>query len=175
MLRYPVESDRTEYVALRRASRAHLRPWEPRPPAGFDAFGDAAFERLLQTCRTETEHRLMIIERESGRIAGLISTSGIVRGPLQSAFVGYWIGAAFVGRGLMTEALALTVRHAFRTLKLHRVEANIQPHNDRSKRLVQRVGFRREGYSPRYLKIAGCWADHERWAITCDEISVLPR
>ena len=65
----------------------------------------------------------------------------------------------------MTEALRLAMRHAFRVLKLHRVEANIQPTNRPSIAVVKRLGFRREGYSRRYLKISGRWRDHERWAI----------
>ena len=69
----------------------------------------------------------------------------------------------------MAEGLELVLRHCFRRLKLHRLEANIQPDNERSKLLVQRAGFRYEGYSPRYLKIGGRWRDHERWAITRED------
>jgi [ribosomal protein S5]-alanine N-acetyltransferase len=65
----------------------------------------------------------------------------------------------------MTEGLALVLRHAFRSLGLHRLEANIQPGNHPSRRLVRGLGFRKEGFSPRYLKIGGHWRDHERWAI----------
>lgn len=175
ILRHPVASDRAEFVALRRSSRAHLAPWEPHPPAGFDPWGDDAFDRLLATCTTATDMRLLVVERATSRLAGLISISGIVRGPLQSAYVGYWIGSSFAGRGLMTEALALAVRYAFQSLRLHRVEANIQPHNSPSRRLVRRLGFRREGFSPRYLKIAGRWTDHERWAITLEDFTRLRR
>jgi ribosomal-protein-alanine N-acetyltransferase len=69
----------------------------------------------------------------------------------------------------MTEALTLTLRIAFRRLRLHRVEANIQPGNRASIALVRRAGFRREGLSPRYLKIGGRWRDHERWALTVED------
>jgi [ribosomal protein S5]-alanine N-acetyltransferase len=92
-----------------------------------------------------------------------------VRGPSQSAFLGYWIGAPYARQGYMTEALQLALRHAFGVLKLHRVEANIMPANRASIALVKRAGFRREGYSPRYLKIAGHWADHERWALAAED------
>ena len=93
----------------------------------------------------------------------------IVRGPAQSAFLGYWIGARYARQGYMTEALQLALRHAFRVLRLHRVEANIMPANRASIALVRRAGFQREGYSTRYLKIAGRWADHERWALTVED------
>jgi ribosomal-protein-alanine N-acetyltransferase len=69
----------------------------------------------------------------------------------------------------MTEGLSLLLREAFRTCKLHRVEANIRPENAPSKRLVERMGFRLEGYSPRYLRVDGKWRDHERWAITIED------
>jgi ribosomal-protein-alanine N-acetyltransferase len=102
---------------------------------------------------------------EDQRIIGVCNLSQIFRGNLQQAFLGYWVGAAFSGRGYMTDALRLVLRYGFENLKLHRIEANIQPENGNSKRLVTRVGFRLEGFSARYLKVVGRWRDHERWAI----------
>lgn len=100
---------------------------------------------------------------------GSINLSQIFRGPFQNAYLGYYVGARFANQGYMTEAVELIVRYAFKTLKLHRVEANIQPQNKASIALVRRAGFTKEGYSKRYLKIGGRWRDHERWAITVEE------
>ena len=103
----------------------------------------------------------------------LYSTFGvvnaIVRGLFHSAYLGYYALAPHAGKGYMTEGMRLVIRHAFVAMKLHRLEANIQPENTASRALVKRLGFRLEGYSPRYLKIAGRWRDHERWALTVED------
>ena len=107
--------------------------------------------------------------RSSDELVGVINLNEIVRGPLQSAYLGYYAFAPHAGHGYMREGLTLVLRWAFGELRLHRVEANIQPLNDASLTLVRRLGFRREGLSPRYLKIAGRWRDHERWALLAEE------
>jgi ribosomal-protein-alanine N-acetyltransferase len=168
-LRHPTESDRDEFIALRNSCKEYLARWEPVPPRGFDAFGDDGFDREVELARTDRGERMLICRREDGTIVGKLSTGDILRGPAQFCHLGYWIAEAHAGRGYMTEAIALGLRYCFTTLKLHRVEANIQPHNEASRRVVQRNGFRLEGFSPRYIKIRGRWADHERWAITVEE------
>jgi len=102
-------------------------------------------------------------------LVGVVDLSEIVRGCFQSAYLGYFALEPHAGRGLMREGLAQVIDHAFRDLGLHRLEANIQPGNDASRRLVRALGFRQEGYSPRYLKINRRWKDHERWAILSEE------
>ncbi len=168
-LRRPSERDRAEFIDLRRRNRRHLERWEPIP-RGVDAFTDAelnkSFDRELKLRRTKTDERFLICDVRDGTIMGKISISGIYRGPLMECRLGYWIGKEFARRGCMSEAVALAARHAFLTLGLHRVEANMQPHNEASRRVVMRNGFQQEGFSPRYLLIRGRWADHERWAIT---------
>ena len=86
-----------------------------------------------------------------------------------SAYLGYYAFVPHAGRGLMRQGLSQVITHAFKTMKLHRLEANIQPRNIRSRALVKKLGFQREGISPRYLKINGRWRDHERWAILCED------
>jgi ribosomal-protein-alanine N-acetyltransferase len=105
---------------------------------------------------------------EDDVIVGAIEISQIVLGAFRSAYLGYQIGAAWRRQGYMTEGLALALTYGFRTIGLHRLEANIQPVNAASIALVRKLGFSREGYSPRYLKINGRWRDHERWAILAE-------
>jgi ribosomal-protein-alanine N-acetyltransferase len=166
-LRRPGVRDEEEYFALRRASAAFLRPWEPKAPRG--ASKHAGFLRMLAANRTRRCEKLLVCSKSDGRILGYIAINEIVRGASQCGFLGYWIGAAYARRGYMTEALELMLRHAFGALGLHRVEANIMPHNRPSIRLVTRAGFRPEGLSKRYLEIAGRWQDHERWALLREE------
>jgi [ribosomal protein S5]-alanine N-acetyltransferase len=90
-------------------------------------------------------------------------------GGFRSAYLGYYIGERYAGQGYMSEGIALMLQYAFKQLKLHRLEANIQPGNSASIALVKRAGFVREGYSRRYLKIGGRWRDHERWAIVYED------
>jgi ribosomal-protein-alanine N-acetyltransferase len=131
------------------------------------------FAGWLRASRGGCHEKLLVCRIEDGALLGAININEIVRGPSQSAFLGYWIGAPYARQGYMTEALQLALRHAFRVLGLHRVEANILPANRASITLVRRAGFRREGRSPRYLKIAGRWADHERWALLVEDFRPL--
>jgi len=158
----PTIRHRDEFVALMKASRRALRPWAT-PPATR-----AAFDAYLRRSRRPTERAFLICRVEDRAIVGAINVSQIFHGNFRSAYLGYYAGATFMGQGYMSEGLRLVLRHAFGALGLHRLEANIQPKNRASIRLVRRAGFRREGFSPRYLKILGRWRDHERWAITAE-------
>ena len=158
-LRNPLASDFAELSELYAASRAHLR--------GFAAteFGEPEFERLLASAALDANKYFLICKIESDEIVGTINLSQIFRKAFQNAYLGYMLGAGFTGHGYMTESVALVLRFAFDDLKLHRVEANVQPSNAPSIRVLQRHGFSKEGFSRRYLKIGGRWRDHERWAI----------
>jgi ribosomal-protein-alanine N-acetyltransferase len=162
-LRVPRTSDRDEFLRLNRASR-RLHRGLVAPP--LTARQWAAY--LARRRRPESPG-FLVCRAEDGAIVGGININEIVRGPFKSGYLGYQIGAPFARRGYMTEALALTLKVAFGPLHLHRVEANIQPGNRASIALVRRAGFRREGLSPRYLKIGGRWRDHERWALTVED------
>jgi ribosomal-protein-alanine N-acetyltransferase len=158
-----VPQDGPALVAANLASIALHEPWVS-PCRDLDTF--AAYRAA---CDGERKIGLIARERTSGAIVGVVNVSEIVRGAFQSAYLGYYGMAGFEGRGLMREALALAIEECFGPLALHRLEANIQPANRRSLALVQALGFRNEGFSPRYLKIGGEWRDHERFAILAEE------
>lgn len=166
-LRLPVAADGAAFVAAARASRRLHGAWvhAPDTPAQFKAY----LKRYGARAGDATHVGLLAIRRADGALVGAFNLSNIVRGPFRSAFLGYYAFAPHAGRGYMTEALARTLDHAFASLRLHRVEVNVQPTNRKSIALVARVGFTREGYSRRYIKIAGRWRDHVRYAMLAED------
>ncbi len=163
LLRHPVHDDLAEYLGLLAASRRLHRPWvyPSTDVRGFAAYVERAASERFFGC--------LICLREGGAIVGVANLSEIVQGVFQSAYLGFYGHTGYAGRGLMKQGLALLLRHAFRRLRLHRIEANVQPGNTTSVALVRALGFRLEGISTRYLKIGGRWRDHERWALLAEE------
>ena len=159
----PTEADEAAFIAASRRSRALHGDWVqmPETPEAFAAY----------LARSRGDRRAFFLARllEDGDIIGFLNLGEIIRGSLDQAFLGYGAMAGHEGKGLMSEAMQLVLREAFGPMGLHRIEANIQPGNRASIRLVKRAGFRREGYSRRYLKIAGRWRDHERWALLVED------
>ena len=120
------------------------------------------------------ENRYFICSAENGKIVGTFNISGIVRGYFQSAYLGYEVFNPYQGKGYMSKGILLLLQEAFEELNLHRLEANIQPENVASTRLVSNAGFIKEGLSKNYLKVGGFeWRDHERWAIVNSSWSAL--
>ena len=107
--------------------------------------------------------------RSDEALTGAVELSQIVFGLFRNAYLGYWIGEPYARQEFMSEAVGLALAHGFRTLRLHRVEANVQPDNVASIALPRRLGFVCEGYSRRYLRIARRWRDHERWALLVED------
>jgi [ribosomal protein S5]-alanine N-acetyltransferase len=157
------QADGPELIRANLAARDHHAPWATpfTTEEGFDVW----YGRLL----TGADRGFVAREPQTGEIVGVVNLSGIVWGLFRSAYLGYYGMPGPSGRGLMTAAVAEVVRQAFEEIGLHRLEANIQPGNAASLALVRRLGFRREGFSPRYLRIGGVWCDHERWARLADE------
>lgn len=166
-LRPPRRSDQPAFIAQARQSRALHRGWvqAPETPSAFAAY----VARYHPTGAEPRNIGFLVIRNEDDALAGVVNFAEIIRGAFCSGYVGYYAFAPFAGDGYMTEGFALALDIVFRDLKLHRIEANVQPANTRSIALVERLGFAREGYSRRYVKIGGRWRDHVRFAILTED------
>lgn len=162
VLRMPVGSNYSEWSRLRAESRHFLRPWEPTWPR--DDLTRMSFRRRLRRyhreIRADEGYAFFVFDRGTGALAGGITLAHVKRGVTQSCSMGYWAGERFAGKGLMGDAVRVLIPFCFDTLGLHRVEAATLPNNDRSIRLLKRVGFTEEGYARRFLCIDGAWRDH---------------
>lgn len=160
VIRPPTAADCPEFLSAVRRSRALHGSWiTPRAKTPKE------FTNYLKRASADRHYRFLIIHRDSGGIAGVISINDVIRGSFQSASLGYYAFAPYAGQGLMRAGLLLVLKQAFQKLKLHRLEANIQPDNRASIALVKKCGFVREGFSRRLIKVRGRWKYHERWAI----------
>jgi [ribosomal protein S5]-alanine N-acetyltransferase len=158
-IRPPVAADEAAFLAAVRRSRSLHRPWTSAPDS------PAKFVAWLERMAAPANHPFLVCRSDTDELVGVINLSNIVLGAFRSGYLGYYAFAGHERQGFMRLGLRAVVRHAFDTLKLHRVEANIQPTNAASIALVRSCGFAKEGFSPRYLKIGGRWRDHERWAL----------
>jgi len=167
-LEKPGLRDRDDFLrAVDRSRRLH-RGWVS-PPGDEDRF-----RRFIRGLRRR-DRASFLVRTAAGDLVGVINVSEIVRGNFKSAYLGYYAFHPLSGRGLMRQGLQLVISHCFGPLRLHRLEANIQPANERSIALVRSLGFRCEGMSPRYLKIGGRWRDHQRWALLADDRQTADR
>ena len=162
-IRRPRPADEAEFTAAARRSRDLHHPWlaAPDDPEQYAAY--------LRKVRRRDGAGYLLCDLATGEIAGYANISGVVMGALRGGYLGYAAFLPYAGTGHASAGIRLVVEHAFTALGLHRLEANIQPGNEASKRLARNLGFRLEGFSPDYLFIDGAWRDHERWAITAPE------
>ncbi|HVB19584.1 MAG TPA: GNAT family protein [Acidimicrobiales bacterium] len=172
VLRTLGEHDYEGWLEVRVRCRDWLVKWEPRSAHASNLPEDQ--RSFASRCALRERERQLGTGYGFGifvdqRFVGEITLSSIQRGPLQSAFIGYWIDEAFAGRGLMPESVITLLQYAFQSLRLHRVEINIIPRNAASRRVVEKLGVRFEGIAERYLEIDGAWEDHARYAITSEE------
>ena len=162
-LREPRESDAKECV------EAALRSVELHHPWVYPATTLGSFISYVSRVHAPRHKGFLVCRCIDDRIVGVVNLNEIIRGTLDSAFVGYWGFVGFSGGGLMTEGVALVFDQAFQEIGLHRLEVNIQPGNTRSLALARRLGLRQEGLSKSFLQIGGEWRDHERFALCAEE------
>jgi ribosomal-protein-alanine N-acetyltransferase len=174
VLRAPRATDLAELRGLLIRNAEHLRPWSPSPapgtnPAGFTELG-RSIARHRRDWKAGSGYVFVVqlrVPREP--MVGRIALTSVTRGPFQSAQLGYWMDAGHVRRGLMSEAVDATLTFAFERLGLHRLQAAVMPTNHASRAILQKRGFREEGYAERYLRIAGKWEDHVLYGLTLEE------
>lgn len=170
-LRPPTVPDYSAWAELRALSRSHLTPWEPA--WSRDDLSRQMYRRRLRAyakdVRDDFGYSYFISDTRTDTLLGGITLSNVRRGSAQTAALGYWIGQPYAGQGRMTEAVQTLLPFAFRTLRLHRLEAACMPHNAASIRVLERSGFEREGLARSYLKINGRWEDHLLFAALSPE------
>ena len=170
-LRRPRTTDAAAFIAGAKASDRLHHGWV-QAPATKPRF--AAYLRRFAGPRSRDAKRathvgVVVCKMADHALLGVFNFSEIVRGAFESGYLGYYAFAPYAGQGYMSEGLLLALGLAFDKLKLHRIEANVQPANRPSVSLVRRAGFTREGFSRRYVKIGGRWRDHERWAMLVED------
>ncbi len=164
-IKKPTTEDSPELLSLNFRSKQFHFPWV------FLPLTEQECKNYINRCQNDDFEGLLICHLNTNRIVGVVNFSQIFYNAFQNAYLSYYVDVDFAGQGLMSEGVRLAIDHAFYTLKLHRLEANIQPENTKSINLVRKLGFTKEGYSQRYLKINGEWRDHERWALTVENWS----
>lgn len=166
--------DAAAWSEVRTSNEAWLARWEPTAPSSWaDRHAMTEYPAILRMLRRAAKlgQSLPFVITYEGRFAGQLTIGGVVRGAFCSGYAGYWVDGRLAGRGIMPVALALAVDHAFGPAGLHRVEVNIRPENAASRRVVQKLGFREEGFHPRYLHIDGAWRDHVGYALTVEDVA----
>ena len=165
--------DAAEWCRVRLANEDWLSPWEPSAAIPWRARHTPAAYRAMRRAagrRARLGTSLPFAVRVEGRFAGQVTVDNIVRGAMRSGHLGYWIDRAVAGRGMAALAVALVCDHAFGSVGLHRLQADIRPENGRSRALVERLGFRQEGLLRRYLDIDGDWRDHLSYALLAEDL-----
>ena len=155
-------------IAFFAANEAHLTPYGAagvRDQMTREHWSDQVERRRAEFFGDES-CKTFIFRRDDGAVAGTANLSEIVRGPFQAAYLGYSLAEREQGKGLMHEALTLLLRFAFKELNLHRIMANFVPSNDRSRAVLERLGFVVEGRANDYLRINGAWREHVLTSLT---------
>jgi ribosomal-protein-alanine N-acetyltransferase len=166
VLRTPQATDHGEWAALRELSRDFLTPWEPTWPPDDLTRGSfrRRIKRYTEDQRSDLAYPFFVFRKADSVLVGGLTLANIRRGCAQTGNLGYWTGAAHARQGYMTAAVTSFLPFAFQTLRLHRIEAACIPANAASIRLLEKTGFRREGFAREYLCIDGAWQDHLLYA-----------
>lgn len=174
--RPPMLDDFQAWARLRRESRSFLQPREPTWPA--DDLTNAAFRQRIRRYHAEinddSAYPFFIFDAAGRQLLGGLNLTNVRRGAASAASLGYWMGEAFAGRGIMTEAVKLVAGFAFSSLAVNRLEAACLPDNQASVRVLEKAGFQQEGQARAYLAINGVWRDHLLFALLAGDMGLSP-
>jgi ribosomal-protein-alanine N-acetyltransferase len=171
-LRFLSSDDAEPLLSLHVRNREFFRRFiTTRPPDFYTlAAQRQAIERDVKGREGGSRYSFGIFLTDSVTLIGIVSLTELLRGPIQSCYIGYYLDQGQNGRGYGTEAVRLAVAYAFGELKLHRVEAGVMPHNLASMRVLEKCGFRKEGIARKSVEIDGVWQDHQILAIIAEDI-----
>lgn len=165
--------DAVPWSESRLSNEEWLQPWEPPAPGTYaERNGVGSFTPMVRVLRRRAREggQLAFAICWQDRLVGQVTVGTIVRGALNGAHLGYWVDERYAGRGICPTAVALVTDHCFGPVGLHRVEVNVRPENEASRRVVAKLGFREEGMRLRYLQIDGAYRDHICYALTTEDV-----
>ncbi|MGI9403722.1 MAG: GNAT family N-acetyltransferase [Hyphomicrobium sp.] len=174
LLRAPAMSDYGPWAELRTRSREHLTPWEPSWQRHELTHGSyrRRVRHYQREAREDIGYAFLVFDETDDELVGGLTLSNVRRGVTQAAVLGYWLGLPYIKRGYMTRAVQAIADFAFDDLRLHRLEAATMPANAASIRVLERNGFRREGFARGLLKINGVWEDHILFALLAEDFAL---
>jgi ribosomal-protein-alanine N-acetyltransferase len=158
------KKDEDRFLELAKKNQQFHRNWVSVPKTS------KAFRQYVKVMNTASEKSYLVWRKDNKDLAGVIELQDIYKANFRNAYVIYYAFDGNQGEGLMAEAMREVIRIAFKKLKLHRLEANIQPDNKASRHLAKACGFRKEGIARQFLKKGGEWRDHERWALLSTDV-----
>lgn len=162
VLRFPTPADAAALAHYVAENREHFRRAGPtRDPSYFTpAYWAGMVAAIERDWRDDRHCHFIVFEADDCTPVGRARFSDFTRGAAQSCNLGYEIAKSHEGRGLMFEALRAAIAYVFEELNLHRIQAGYLPDNERSARLLARLGFTREGFAKDYIRVDGQWEDH---------------
>lgn len=166
-IKAPTKQGMQTYLAFLKRNEDYHKPWV------YHSCDPKYYGHYLKRIKRGVTQGCIVFDLQSDNLVGVINLNNIQLGSMRMASIGYYGDRDYAGKGYMTEGMGLVLKYAVEDLGLHRIEANIQPENIASKRLVKRLGFQKEGFSPKYMQIGGKWCDHERWAILDEDVKSL--
>ncbi len=171
VLRLLTLTDAIQLADYYRRNESFHREWTPLKPDGYytPAFQETWLRNYFQRHNRGEQYRFGIFtSTDPELLIGTITLAAVEREFFQNGRLGYSVDQQFCNRGVMTENLRKVMQFAFEKQGLHRLEASLMPHNIASRRVLEKCGFQKFGYSPQYLKIQGVWQDHELYMALAD-------